>query len=66
MEADIKVRRVKCKCGKSRMHCCVEADGKVSKEGQREINKLVKLGLDVDTITLDEARNSELCFKCKL
>jgi len=54
-EQEIKVRRFKCKCGKS-----------FSKEQKKEHAALVNAGCDVDTITLEEAKAAKMCFDCKL
>jgi hypothetical protein len=66
MEEQVLVRRVKCRCGKSRLLAVVDPDNGLDKSSAKDIAKLVKLGLDVDTITLEEARNAELCFECKI
>jgi tRNA U34 2-thiouridine synthase MnmA/TrmU len=66
MDLDIKVKRVICKCGKSRLHSVIDPVKGLSKSQIKSITKLVKLGLDVETITLEEARALELCFDCKL
>lgn len=67
MESEILVKRFKCKCGKARLLCVIDPDGApFSKESMNEQMKLVKAGCDVETVNLEEARNSELCFSCKL
>lgn len=66
MEDEIKVRRFKCLCGKSRMLSVIDADNPPSKQEKKEQSELVASGCDVDTITLDEARKEDLCFSCKL
>lgn len=57
-----KVKRYKCLCGKARMLCVIEPNGKPTKDETR----LFKLGLEMDIITLEEARKSEMCFDCDL
>jgi hypothetical protein len=64
---DIKVRRIKCKCGKARLLSVIDPEGKpLSKDAWKQQSELLKLGLEVDSITLPEARKQELCFDCKL
>jgi len=67
MEPEILVKRFKCKCGKARLLCVIDPNGApFSKESLKEQINLVKAGCDVETISLDQARESELCFTCKL
>ena len=64
---DIKVRMFKCKCGKARMLSVIRPNGKdFSKDVKKEHRSLLEAGCDVETITLTEAREKELCFECKL
>lgn len=64
---DIKVRMFKCKCGKARMLSVIDPSGKpFSKESMKEQRKLLEAGCDVETITLEESRKKDLCFKCEL
>lgn len=66
-EGSIKVKRFICKCGKTRLLAVIDPMGKpFSKESMKEQTKMLKANLDVETITLDEARKSELCFDCEL
>lgn len=67
MEDNIKARRVKCTCGKTRMVSVIDPDGApFDKETKKEHAKLVNAGCDIDTISLQEAREVEMCFTCKL
>jgi hypothetical protein len=66
-DKDIKVKMFKCKCGKARMLSVIDPDGKpFSKEILKEQVSLLKAGCDVVTISLEEAKNIEMCFSCKL
>ena len=64
---EVKVKMFKCKCGKARMLSVIRPDGKpFSKDIIKEHRELLDAGCDVETITLEQARKKELCFKCKL
>lgn len=52
---------VLCSCGKARK-LAVLKDGMVSEEGHKEILKLIKKGYETKTITLEQAREYDLCF----
>lgn len=67
MEEGIQVKRFKCICGKSRLHAVIDPTGKpFSKESMKSQVELLKLGCDVETVTLEKARELEMCFECKL
>lgn len=66
-EKDIQVKRFKCKCGKARMLTVIDPEGKpLSKVALKQQMELLKANLEVDIISLPEAREQELCFDCKL
>lgn len=66
-ENSIQVKRFKCKCGKARLLAVIDPEGKpFSKAAMKEQVNMLKANLEVDTISLKEAREQELCFDCKL
>lgn len=66
-ENSIKVKRFICKCGKTRLLAVIDPNGKpFSKESMKEQTKMLKANLDVETVTLLEARKLELCFDCEI
>lgn len=64
-ERNTKVRLFKCLCGKARMVSVIRPEG-FSKETKKEHASLVEAGCDVETISLEEARNQDFCFDCIL
>jgi hypothetical protein len=62
---EIKIQMFKCKCGKARLLRVID-DNPLSKEDKKEQLALLNAGCEVSIISLDEARNAELCFDCKL
>ena len=67
MEENIKVKKFVCKCGKARMLSVIDPNGRpLTKDQIKDHTALFKAGCDIQTISLEEARNTELCFDCKL
>jgi hypothetical protein len=64
---DIKVRNFKCKCGKSRLLSVIEpGNAPLSKEQKKAQMELVEAGCEVEIISLEKARESEMCFSCEI
>lgn len=66
MSEDIKVRRFKCLCGKTRMVTAIQKDKPFTKSALKSMYELEKAGCEMDIISLEEARKVEFCFECKL
>ena len=62
---EIKVKMFKCICGKARLLRVID-NTPLSKEDKKEQLTLLNAGCEVSIISLEEARNAELCFACKL
>ena len=60
-----KVRHFKCLCGKSRLLTVITKKG-FTKDQLKEQGELIAAGCDMETISVEEARKKEFCFKCKL
>jgi hypothetical protein len=67
MKENIQVKNFICKCGKARLLSVIDPTGKsFSKEQKKTHRELLYAGCDVATISLEEARLTEMCFECKL
>ena len=65
-EKDVKVRLFKCLCGKARYLAVIDPDRPFSKESKKTQRELMYAGCEVVTISLNEAREADMCFTCKL
>jgi len=62
---NVMVRNFKCKCGKSRL-LSVITETPFDKDRLKEHAALIHAGCDVETITLEVAREKEICTTCIL
>lgn len=65
-ESEVTVKIFKCKCGKARMKSVNVPNQKISRDVGKEHLALLAAGCDVITVSLEEGRKMEMCFKCKL